>query len=232
MNKQTKKTAGMGMGIVIVFITVMSIAVMALLVVSVNALKNANRLPQMDGEFFSAEAAMNRGLPGIAGALNVSGAGSPAAIALNTISNDAYNRIVTTNNLITTTFHTADAASQRVQISARLNTDAFRDVVRTEVNTYIANSLPDGLPAPHNPTALINGTATITSDDIFFLTGATTVDPKEGMGAPAFVNLNRVGSTDTVELGWFSGDTGGVVYANGIGVTGPHVTGNTNRFDI
>jgi len=60
-----KKNAGMSLGIVIIFITLMSVIAVAMIMASTSAFRSAQIMPQMDGDFFSAEAAMNRAAPGI-----------------------------------------------------------------------------------------------------------------------------------------------------------------------
>lgn len=57
------------MGMVIVFVTVMAVVVTALMMSSGAALRSAMVLPQADGDFFSAEAAINRALPMVVSSL-------------------------------------------------------------------------------------------------------------------------------------------------------------------
>ncbi|MCL2576967.1 MAG: hypothetical protein FWE27_02805 [Defluviitaleaceae bacterium] len=227
MNKQTKKTAGMSMGIVIIFIMVMSVAVTALLVVSVNALRNANRLPQTDGEFFSAEAAMNRALPGIAESMITYIPIAPTTTAINQMVQEAETQIANAN-LIDSAFTSLDDTAQQNELLNFLRTNAvFQNRVKDAVSLYIQNAL-GGLPPAHDPVALLNGTVDpSTSSSIFWLIdGNDITSPQEGMAEPAFVNLPRDGGN--VRIGWHDGGA----FTDGISVSPPVVSGNTRTFNI
>jgi len=242
MNK--KQTAGMAMGTVIIFIMVMSVTAVALLVASTNALRNAQRLPQGDGEFFSAEAAMNRAVPGIVTELVANtGAGSLVETVIDAISIESYERL-TVPPLITSDFLSSSApgpttdTERQAEIRNRLLTDTagFHDFVRGEVHDFVENAL-GSLPIRHdlNLAALRDGTADTTiGNPLFWLVDGTNVsEPTEAFGAPAFANLQRVDATDTVELGWPTvGD-----FVDGIRVVGPvsgwaGSTANQRRFEI
>lgn len=207
MRKNTKNTSGMALGIAIVFITVMSVIVLALLVASMSAVRSARILPQMDGDFFSAEAAMNRAFPEIAATIINDGIppgpAHPAEIARDSMSAAAQARLSPPNGLtipLAPPVGTSPADLAGADIVAHLmDTDTFPHAVRDAIHTFVVNSLPAGevLPARHAPIA---GTVAYTpnSPDFFWLIEGigtpdtpNTQNPLDEFGSPAFVNLSR-----------------------------------------
>ena len=184
-----KKTAGVSMGIVIIFIMVMSVTTMALLVTAVSALRSANSLPRADGEYFSAEAAMNKALPGIATELS----SAPANNMVQTM------RTAARNVLHGEQIAPADAATT-------LTTSAdFRIAVESAVNEFVTSAFGGTLPAALGTPGWDNQQVAITGPNRhFWFTGAdsgttnSTVFGErlevEGFAEPAYVEVNRDGS--------------------------------------
>ncbi|MCL2577544.1 MAG: hypothetical protein FWE27_05785 [Defluviitaleaceae bacterium] len=201
MKKQTKKTAGMSMGIVIIFIMVMSVAVTALLVVSVNALRSANRLPQIDGDYFSAEAAMNRAMPEIATALTSSPIRTEVA---RDIRNAARTVTTTTNNLIADIV-AADNVDTRSQVltDALENDTVFMTTLNARINTLMTNTpgftIPGRTPGQNGAPTQAGGAANIGagSEHFYMIRNNTNFsEPLEGFNAPAFINIDREDNGD------------------------------------
>lgn len=204
-----KKTAGMSLGIVIVFITLMSVVVLALLVASQSAHRTAMVLPQQDAFFFSAEAAMNRAVPGVVTELIT----APAAATLtarNSMVGYAQGQVADFFTANPDIFSTETPLTIGFLIQTRLSNNvptegaAFRNDIRTAINTFLNDPTVIDLPGVHAPVA---GVLPFTSgdEDIFWLIeGTDTQAPHVAyeMGAPAFANLERVPGTSTVYVGW------------------------------
>jgi len=191
MNEKMKKTAGMSMGIVIIFIMVMSVAVVSLLVVSTNALRSANRLPQMDGEFFSAEAAMNRAVPMIAEQLTTSSA------AADTIQAD----LMVIANGLTINSTTPVATVETMLRDAIAANTSFASNAATAISGIFtgANALPGRLPLTNQPPSSTN-----VGSGLFVHVGTAFDSPAEGFADPAYVNLaRRVGNPSQAQVDVF-----------------------------
>jgi hypothetical protein len=230
MNKKTKNTSGMSLGIVVVFIMMMTAIGLAMIVASTSSLRSAQIMPEQDGFYFAAEAAMNRVVPGVVSTLSdnmgIAPSGPPthAQVATTAMAAAASNEL---SSLITTAWLGNSLTPEQRQTAMRNHLfrtgSNFEAGVQTAIHNFLNSSL--NLPAAHNPVnGVVSNTTVSTSSPYFWLIdGTDTTTPSEGFGAPAFANIQRAGGGSTVLVGGLSESniTVGVPFDTGLAAPTP-----------
>lgn len=222
MKTQFKKTAGLSMGVVIIFVTLMSVMALAMVMSATMAFRNAQRIPVADGTFFSAEAAMNTALSGIAIELVSLGTDNE----LNVMRSVAQNRM--SAGLITNTVAEGLPSSlPSASIISHLMApgSAFPDAVRNQARSLIATNI--ALPPMPASAGVLPVRDALSPGYFWFIEGNDVNTPRGDFAEPAFANLRRDGSG--VYVGFTEANLNAWLQMTPIDtvVDGPNVSGAT-----
>lgn len=200
-NKPSKGKAGVSLGIVLIFVLVMTVLGTAMLMIVSVSTRQAVFSHRLDGHYYSAEAALNRAIVGILSDLS----GSPSRM---TVAAGIQNTAI---SVAGTTVWPTNVEATYVQSTIR-NNPILITTVENSIRDYIISSIgniPTRLPRSSAPT---NVNQLGASPYLRLINGNNVNEPADGFGMPAFVNFERQGASTNVDVGFdvnVSGANGG-----------------------
>jgi len=187
---KNKKKSGMSLGIVVMFIMVMALIGVIMIAMSTSAFIQSTVLYRLDANYYSAEAALNRAVPGVVSYL-IDGDSTSTAIALQDAAFQSLVRFSSTGSFSLSDLNLSDLEDWFIGDS-QLGSE-----IMEIMHNYVVDTIGELPPLVDPATGIPASTVGL---DYFWLVygagelGRNPTMAADGFGAPAFANIARAGS--------------------------------------